>query len=504
MTSVAVPRTPVRSGGAALRRLVLGPELSVDERAVLRAALEQLPGRLRQVDRLSWWRGTRAGRMTRRAGVVAAAFVVFAVLSMATAPSAQAFDIFGPVKHAFEDAMNWFIDQIAHAICDFVASLVHGILGYADKGLGIDFNVAWFKHNYENMMMGGFLMGLAIMLVQCIAAALRRNPTQMLTAASATLIGVLAAFVSLSLIMMVSGAIDDWCAAVTGGHSIADGTRDTIKGLVDKIGGIGAILVAVLYLVFSILLFIVLIVRRLGIFVISLFIPVYAGGLGGGWTNGMVKRAAELLFVLLMSKLAIIGTFTLGASMLIGDTKGLDVEVSVVGGVVVMAFAVLSPLGVMYLVAFADGLLVGQLNTASNSGRGGLSGARNQLRGHDGRGNRSALGRVTGAGSKQVRPAHAGGSTVIASARRAAQRVRPGGASGSRPAGGRGPTDSARQSRARGARRAAGSGAAAGGRPSDGGQGGSTPRSALRKNRGGGGSGGTAGGQPPRRGGGAG
>ena len=266
---------------------------------------------------------------------------------------------------------------------------------------------------------------------------------------------------------------------MTGGTNIADSTKTTITGLPDKIGGIGAILVAVLYLVFSILLFIVLIVRRLGIFVISLFIPVYAGGLGGGWTNGMVKRAAELLFVLLMSKLAIIATFTLGASMLIGDTKGLDVEVNVVGGVVVMAFAVLSPLGVMYLVAFADGLLVSQLSSASVAGRGGLSGARNQLRGHDGRGNRSALGRFTGAGRGQVRSAHQGGLGVIASARRAAQRVRPGGSSGGRP-GVRGPADSARQSRARGARRVAeSSGSGQGGGASV-----ASSRPSLRKNRG--------------------
>jgi len=290
--------------------------------------------------------------------------------------------------------------------------------------------------------------------------------------------------------MMVSGGIDNWCAAVTGGTSIAGGTQKTIDGLPDKIGGIGAILVAVLYLVFSILLFIVLIVRRLGIFVISLFIPVYAGGLGGGWTNGMVKRAAELLFVLLMSKLAIIGTFSLGGSMLIGDTKGLDVEVGVVGGVVVMAFAVLSPLGVMYLVAFADGLLVGQLASSGHHGRSGMAGARNQVRGHDGHGNRSALGRVTGAGRDRVRRDQQGGAGggrgVIASARRAAQKVRPGGTSGTRP-NGRGPNDSARQSRARGARRAAGSA----GTTSTGAGSAGSPRPALRKNRGGGGAGGT-------------
>ena len=44
-------------------------------------------------------------------------------------------------------------------------------------------------------MLGGFLMGLAIMIVQCTAAALRRNPTQMLTAVAATLLGVLTSFV---------------------------------------------------------------------------------------------------------------------------------------------------------------------------------------------------------------------------------------------------------------------------------------------------------------------
>jgi len=198
-------------------------------------------------------------------------------------------------------AVAELLDQLAHGICGFVANFVHGILGYADRGLGIDFTVAWFQNNYENMMLGGFLMGLAIMIVQCTAAALRRNPTQMLTAVAATLLGVLTSFVALSLIMMISAGIDDWCAAVTGGKSIADGTQKTIKGLPDQVGAVGAILIAVLYLVFSLLLFIVLIVRRLGIFVISLFIPVYAGGLGGGWTNGMVKRATESLFVLLLS-----------------------------------------------------------------------------------------------------------------------------------------------------------------------------------------------------------
>jgi type IV secretion system protein TrbL len=214
----------------------------------------------------------------------------------------------------------------------------------------------------------------------------------------------------------------------------------------------------VLYLVFSLLLFIVLIVRRLGIFVISLFIPVYAGGLGGGWTNGMVKRASEILLVLLLSKLAIIGTFTLGESMLVGDSKGLDVEVNAVGGVVVMAFAVLSPLGVMYLVAFADGLLVGQIASGAHHGRSGLTTARNQIRGHDGHGNRSALGRVTGHGRDRVRRDQqggiGGGRGVIAAARRAAQRARPGGTSGARPSGR--PSDPSRQARARGARRAAG------------------------------------------------
>jgi hypothetical protein len=277
----------------------------------------------------------------------------------------------------------------------------------------------------------------------------------MLTAVAATLLGVLTSFVALSLIMMISAGIDDWCAAVTGGKSIADGTQKTIKGLPDQVGAVGAILIAVLYLVFSVLLFIVLIVRRLGIYVISLFIPVYAGGLGGGWTSHMVKRATEILFVLLLSKLAIIGTFTLGESMLVGDTKGLNVEVAAISGVVVMAFAVLSPLGVMYLVAFADGLLVGQIASSAHHGRSGLASARNQTRGHDGHGNRTALGRVTGRGRDRVRRDQqggiGGGRGIIAAARRTAHRVRSAGTSGA----GRTPSDATRQARARGARRAA-------------------------------------------------
>jgi hypothetical protein len=486
----ALTATAPASPGSVLKRMLLGAELTAAERVLIRSVLERA-SRLPAVH----LRRSAARRVLRRVGIVAGIVAGVFGLNMITAPQAQAFSIFGPVKHALETVLNAFLMAIAHAVCDFVAGMVHGVLGYADKGLGIDFNAEWFKHNYENMMLGGFLMGLAIMIVQCTAAALRRNPTQMLTAVSATLLGVLASFGSLSLIMMVSAGIDNWCAAMTGGTNIADATAKTIKGLPDQVGAVGSILVAVLYLVFSLLLFIVLIVRRLGIYVISLFIPVYAGGLGGGWTSHMVKRASELLFVLLMSKLAIIGTFTLGASMIVGDTKGLDVEVSVISGVVVMAFAVISPLGVMYLVAFADGLLVGQLASSAHHGRSGMSGARNQIRGHDGHGNRSALGRVTGAGRDRVRRDQqggvGGGRGVIASARRAAQRVRPGGASGTRP-GGRSPNDAARQSRARGARRAAGSGTGTGA----GSSGSSTPRSQAPKNRGtsGGSSGTTRGG----------
>jgi hypothetical protein len=438
------------AAGSALRRLLLGPPLTGPERDLIRGVLERAP-------KLTLPRPQRTG--LRRLLVVAAVVAGVLGMNLLTAPPAQAFDIFGPVKHAVEDAFNWFLDQLAQAICGFVGNFAHGVLRYADRGLGIDFNVAWFKDNYQHMMLGGFLMGLAIMIVQCTAAALRRNPTQMLTAVAATLLGVLTSFIALSIIMLISQSIDGWCAAVTGGKSIADGTKKTIDGLPDQVGAVGAILVAVLYLVFSLLLFIVLIVRRLGIFVISLFIPVYAGGLGGGWTNGMVKRASEILFVLLLSKLAIVGTFTLGESMLVGDSKGLDVEVNAVGGVVVMAFAVLSPLGVMYLVAFADGLLVGQIASGAHHGRAGLTSARTQIRGHDGHGNRSALGRVTGRGRDRVRRDQQGGigsgRGVIAAARRAAQRARPGGTSGARPSG-RSPSDASRQARARGARRAAG------------------------------------------------
>jgi hypothetical protein len=373
----------------------------------------------------------------------------------------EAFSIFKPVKKAFAEAANDFLTSIAKSVCAFVADLVSGVLKYSDRGLGVNFSAAWFKDNYQHMMLGGILMGLAILIVQGIAAALRRNPTQLLTAVAATAIGVFTSFVALSLVMMVSGAIDDWCAAITNGKSTAAGTAKAIKALPDKVGAIGAVLVAILYLIFALLLFIVLVIRRLGIYVIALFIPVYAGGLGGGWTNGMVKRGAEILWVLLLTKLAIIGTFTLGVSMMVGDTKGLGGAIAAISGVVVMAFAVISPLGVMYLVAFADGMIVGQMASAGHHGRSGLAGAKNQIRGHDGHGNRTGLGRATGAGKAHVRKDQqrdfAGGrSGVIASARRGAHRVRSAAAAGRGLAGraASGPGGIARAARARGARRA--------------------------------------------------
>ena len=452
MTTFAGP-APARPG-TALWRMLLGPELTQAERDLIRAVLERAPKLPAVTVSLS-----ARSLAARRVSVVTAVLAAMFGLSLITAPPAEAFSIFGPVKRAFSDAINAFLDAIAQAECDFVGDLVGGILRYADQGLAINFGVDWFKQNYENMMLGGFLMGLAIFIIQCIAAALRRNPAQMLQALTATLLGVFASFVSLSLIMMVSAGIDGWCGAITGGSNVANGTENTVKALPKQIGPVGAMLTCAFYLLFAIALFLILIVRRLGIYVIALFIPVYAGGLAGGWTSHMVKRSAEMLFVLLMSKLAITGTFRLGASMVVGDTKALDAPVQALSGVVVIGFAVLSPMGVMYLMAFADGLLVGQMASAGHHARQGAAGARNQVRGHDGRGNRSALGRVTGAGQGRVRKDQQGGAGggrgVIASARRAAQRVRPGGTSGTRP-GGRGPNDSVRQSRARGARRAAG------------------------------------------------
>lgn len=301
-----------------------------------------------------------------------------------------AFDVFSPVKGAIKSSFEDMTTSIADQICDWVASLTGAVLRYVDKGLGVDFTLTWFKDNYEKMMVGGFLMALAVLLVQAMVAAVRRNPQMLLMSLSATLVGIFASFVALSLVMMVSGAIDDWSGAIVGIGDLATAKEKEIRELprpVDEggVGPFGAIVMALLNMLFAFLLFLVAVIRRIGIYVIALFIPVYCAGLGGSWTSPMVKRAGELLFVLLMSKLAIVATFQLGHAMLAADPKvdGSDLPtiiVTVLSGVVVMGLAAFSPLGLMYLTSFGDALLVGQLAAVSGHTRGAFSAVRGRTR----------------------------------------------------------------------------------------------------------------------------
>ena len=276
------------------------------------------------------------------------------------------------------------------AITKSIASGAEMLLGQIVKVIDESSTVPLADPTYQRVYYG--FLGLAAPLVGvvlCIAlvvASVRRDPATL----GRALIGIGVAGVGGALYIVFAQlliGIDDWLShGVVGvtGYNLSDSIQQIATGFHNIAGSQGEIaanmlllLLMLIMLVAGLILWFVLVLRKIAILVVVAFAPLLIAGYLWAPTRSWVRKTTEVLIALVFTKTAIFTLFGIGLALL---SRGTGQSLSdFVGTTVLMCGACFAPLVMLRLVHFAaDTHLAGD---AMGSLSGGMRPVTNRLHG---------------------------------------------------------------------------------------------------------------------------
>jgi hypothetical protein len=283
-----------------------------------------------------------------------------------------------------EHVANSGLSAITKSIAAGAEMLLGQIVKIVDQSSSVPLADPTYRHVYF-----GFL-GLAapvigvVLLIAVLVAALRRDGGTLARA----VVGVGIAGVGGSLYIVFAQlliAIDNWLS-----HGVVEVTGYNLTEAIDEIavgfhrvagtpGEIAAnmllILLMLIMLIAGLILWFVLVLRKVAILVVVAFAPLLIAGYLWAPTRSWVRKTTEVLVALVFTKTAIFALFGVGLALL---SRGASQSLSdFVGTTVLMCGACFTPLLMLRLVHFAaDSHLAGE---AMGTLRGGMQPVANRL-----------------------------------------------------------------------------------------------------------------------------
>src|SRR3954451_701053 len=276
------------------------------------------------------------------------------------------------------------LSAITRTTADGANQLLGGIVKTIDESTHVPITDPTYRHIYAGFLgLAAPLMGVTLCLA-LVLAAVRRDPGTLARAVNGLLVAGLGVALSLVLAQLLVG-LDNWLShgvvRVTG-HDLTDGLTQLAVGFAHLSGAQGElsanmllILLIFIMLVAGLVLWFVLVLRKIAILVVVAFAPLLIAGYLWAPTRPWVRRATEVLVALVFTKTAIYALFGIGLALLArGGQQSLS---DFVGAVVLLTGACFTPLLMLRLVHFAAethlaGDMLGTL-------RGGMQPAVNRL-----------------------------------------------------------------------------------------------------------------------------
>src|SRR3954454_20878565 len=252
------------------------------------------------------------------------------------------------------------LSAITRTIADGANQLLGGIVKTIDESTQVPLTDPTYRHIYAGFLgLAAPLMGATLCLA-LVRAAVRRDPDTLARAVGGLLVAGLGGALYLVLAQLLVG-LDKWLShgvvRVTG-HDLTDGLTEMAAGFAHLSGSHGElsanmllILLMLTMLVAGLVLWFVLVLRKIAILVVVAFAPLLIAGYLWGPTRPWVRRATEVLVALVFTKTAIYALFGIGLALLArGSQQSLS---DFVGAVVLLTGACFTPLLMLRLVHFA-------------------------------------------------------------------------------------------------------------------------------------------------------
>ena len=250
------------------------------------------------------------------------------------------------------------------AITRSTASGAQMLLGQIVKIIDESTQVPLADPTYQEIYYG--FLGLAAPLIgvilcgALIVASLRRQPATLARAAAGVVVAALGGALYIGFAQLLV-ALDDWLAhgivRVTGRDltqsmsSMADGFENIAGAPGEIAANMLLIILMFIMLLAGLILWFVLVLRKIAILVVVAFAPLLIAGYLWAPTRSWVRKATEVLVALIFTKSAIYALFGVGLSLLArGGGQTLS---EFVGTVVLLCGACFTPLLMLRLVHFA-------------------------------------------------------------------------------------------------------------------------------------------------------
>lgn len=267
-----------------------------------------------------------------------------------------------------EQVANSGLSAITKSIASGAEMLLSQIVRIVDKSSTVPLEDPTYRHVYFGFLgLAAPVVGVVLSLA-LIAAALRRDAATL----GRAVVGVGIAGIGGALYIVFAQllvAIDDWLShgvvQVTG-YNLSDSIGEIAKGFHNIAGSQGEIaanmlllLLMLIMLVAGLVLWFVLVLRKIAILVVVAFAPLLIAGWLFAPTRSWVRKTTEVLVALVFTKTAIFTLFGVGLALL---ARGTGQSLSdFVGTTVLMCGACFAPLLMLRLVHFAaDSHLAGE------------------------------------------------------------------------------------------------------------------------------------------------
>ncbi len=257
-----------------------------------------------------------------------------------------------PIKGAAKVALAVLSGWIVSGAQDMLGEVVKVISLVSTPSL----TVSWFSSSYWRIAGLAMLLTVPFLFAAAVQAVIRTDMGVLLRAAFIDLpIAILAVTLTAPLVALLLSATDEMCAVMTGGGT-AGGSflTATATNLSSLPNGFMLLVIAVMILLAGMVLMVELIMRAAAIYIVVLFLPLGFAAMVWPARRVWIKRMAELLIALILSKFAMVAILSLAVSGLTTFAHGGSSLSTALIAMSLMVLAAFSPWALLRLLPFTE------------------------------------------------------------------------------------------------------------------------------------------------------
>jgi hypothetical protein len=286
------------------------------------------------------------------------------------------------VSSVGETAANSAWDSFLRWSAQGLADLSSGVFESFSASTSPRFDQKWWRDNLDLMVGISLPILVAVFILQCLSAVVRREPGRLGHAAVGALLGTAGVPLAVGVIATCGKVADEISVAILDGTATADGikrmTEISAVLSVPTFGGF-ALLAVELGLLAMFALYFVMLVREVALVAFVVFAPIAMISWTWSATRHWLRRWVEVVAALLFSKIAMAVVFTLGFSAVGASNQGNSSNLGTfIAGILLIAMAAFTPLATYSFVHWAGDQ--GQSAThALQQGAAGVDAGKDQL-----------------------------------------------------------------------------------------------------------------------------